>query len=263
MIEITDINDSKIELYKSLRYTPKSHTYANVFVAESEKVVLKMLESTIEPVSVFAVPEFYKEYSDLIKSKFIAEENLFTASRELMNQIVGFRIHSGVMSIGKIPADTSLTDLDPRIIILNGIIDAENVGAIVRNCAAFGFNSIIADEKSGSPYLRRAVRVSMGNIFEMKLYHCINIISTINELRENGYQLIAAEICDGSIDLEKAMFNEKFCLIFGSEGNGIDPHVLDLCHDIVYIPISEKVPSINVAASSAVFLHHLRNQINS
>ena len=262
MIEIANINDSRIELYKSLRFTPKSHTDANVFVAEAEKVVLKMLESSIEPVSVFAVPEFYEKYSDLIKSKNFPEENLFSSNKELMNEIVGFRIHSGIMAIGKIPPDTSIIELDSRIIILNGIIDAENVGAIVRNCAAFGYNSIIADERSASPYLRRAVRVSMGNVFEIKVHHSRDIIATIDDLKRNGSQIVAAEICDVSIALEKANFSSKFCLIFGSEGNGIQTDILNICDNIVHIPISNSVSSINVAASSAVFLHHLKSKLS-
>ncbi len=262
MIEISNINDSRIELYKSLRFTPKSHTDANVFVAETEKVVLKMLESSIEPVSVFAVPEFYEKYSDLIKSKDFPEGNLFMANKELMNEIVGFRIHSGIMAIGKIPHDTPILELDSKIVILNGIIDAENVGAIVRNCAAFGFNSLITDEKSSSPYLRRAVRVSMGNVFEIKVHHSKDIIATINDLKRNGSQILAAEICDGSIALEEANFSDKFCLIFGSEGNGIQTDILNICDNIVHIPISNIVPSINVAASSAVFLHHIKNKFS-
>ncbi len=262
MIEITNINDSRIELYKSLRFTPKSHTEANVFVAEAEKVVLKMLESSIEPVSIFAVPEFYSKYPDLIELKKFPEDNLFTANKEFMNEIVGFRIHSGIMAIGKIPSDTPIIELDSKIVVLNGIIDAENVGAIVRNCAAFGFNSIIIDEKSSSPYLRRAVRVSMGNVFEIKVHHSRDIIVTIKELKRNGSQIVVAEICDESIALEKVSFSDKYCLIFGSEGNGIDPKIFDLCHQIVHIPISKNVPSINVAASSAVFLNHLTSKLS-
>ena len=260
MIPIEDINDERISLYKSLRFTPKSHTDAKLFVAEGEKVVLKLLKSTLETVSIFAVSEFYDTQHYLSYFRKISPENLFTADLNLMNQIVGFRIHSGVMALGKIPDDTAISSLEDKIIILNGIVDAENVGAIVRNCAAFGFNSLIADESSSSPYLRRAVRVSMGNVFDMKLNHCRDLKSTISVLAKNGYRIIAGEICGNSVPLDKADFGDKYCIIFGSEGKGINQDILNLCDTIVHIPISDKVPSINVAASSAVFMHYLQNQ---
>jgi 23S rRNA (guanosine2251-2'-O)-methyltransferase len=102
----------------------------------------------------------------------------------------------------------------------------------------------------------------MGNVFEIKVHHSKDIIATINDLKRNGSQILAAEICDGSIALEEANFSDKFCLIFGSEGNGIQTDILNICDNIVHIPISNIVPSINVAASSAVFLHHIKNKFS-
>ena len=84
-----------------------------------------------------------------------------------MNKIVGFKLHSGVMAIGKQPVDVNLSELESPVVVMNGIINSENVGSIIRNCAAFGFESIITDKQTSSPYLRRAVRVSMGAVLNI------------------------------------------------------------------------------------------------
>jgi len=257
MIEIKEFNDNRIDLYKSLRFTPASHTKNNIFIAEGKKVTIKLLKSNIEVLSVFAISEFYEEYSELIDKKDVSAENLFFAEKKIMEQIVGFKLHSGVMAIGKQPDYVPLEELDEKIVILNAVRDAENVGSIVRNAAAFNVNSLIFDEKSSSPYLRRAVRVSVGNVFNLKINKTENLEKTIFELKKLGYQIVCAEICKGAIDIAKITFNEKVAIIFGNEGDGVEEKYLKMCDSVCFIPISEKVDSLNVAASSAVFLYNL------
>jgi len=257
MIEIKEFNDERIILYKSLRFTPVSHTKNNIFIAEGKKVTLKLLKSNIEVVSVFAISEFYEEYSDLISKKAVSANNLFFADKKIMEQIVGFKLHSGFMAIGKQPEFTPIEQLDEKIVILNAVRDAENVGSIVRNAAAFNVNSLIFDEQSSSPYLRRAVRVSVGNVFNLKINKTENLKKTINELKKLDYQIVCAEICKGAIDISNINFKQKVAIIFGNEGDGVEEKYLKMSDSICFIPISEKVDSLNVAASSAVFLYNL------
>jgi TrmH family RNA methyltransferase len=102
--------------------------------------------------------------------------------------------------------------------------------------------------------MRRAVRVSMGAVFQQKIHFAENLIDTLFELRSLNYKIISSELANNSIDYKTISFPEKFCLIFGSESHGIEKSILDMSDYIVKIPISEKVESINVAASSAVIL---------
>ena len=233
MIQIKEINDIRIDLYKSLRFTPVSHTKNNIFIAEGKKVTLKLLKSNIDVFSVFAVSEFYEEYSDLISNKDVSEDNLFFAEKKIMEQIVGFKLHSGVMAIGKQPDNVLLEELGAKIVILNAVRDAENVGSIVRNASAFNVNSLIFDEKSSSPYLRRAVRVSVGNVFNLKINQTENLENTIFDLKKLGYQIVCAEICKGAIDIAKINFKEKVAIIFGNEGD----HLLFLLWRVHILPI--------------------------
>ncbi len=256
MIFINDIDDPRVSMYRNLKEIKDSHLNSGLFVAEGRKVALQLLESNIEIVSVFALEEFYRDHSGLINSRGIDENMMYAAGRETMNSVVGFRIHSGIMILAKEPQPKALEELGNRIVVMNGIIDSENVGAIIRNCAAFGIDSVIADPSTSSPYLRRAVRVSMGTVFFTKIHYPADILSTLDLLRNSyGYRITGAEITDTSIPLYDYTFPARFALVFGAESQGIAPGVINKCDDLVHIPINPVVNSINVAASSAVILN--------
>jgi tRNA G18 (ribose-2'-O)-methylase SpoU len=260
MVEITDIDDPRIANYKSLRYTPLSHTKGKMFLTEGEKTTLQLLKSDFDIVSVFAVEEFYHNNHELISKKNIPETQLLYADKSLMSLIVGFNLHSGVMSLAKQPKPPELNELNSPVIVLNGIINSENVGAIVRNCAAFGVNSIIIDKQTSSPYLRRAVRVSMGAVFNMNVFYTGNLTDEIQKLKESLYKIISAEITEKSVPITMVEIPERCAIIFGSESKGISSKILDLSDMIVHIPITDKVNSINVASASAVILSKIFEQ---
>ncbi len=262
MIFIENIDDDRINHYRSLRFTPKSHTVGKVFIAEGEKVTLKILSSKVQLISVFITPEFFQKYESLILRSKISEEQIFIAEKNLMEKIVGFDLHAGIMAMCKIPDDSSIVDMSSKIVILNGIINSENVGSIVRNCVAFGIDSLIVDEQTSSPYLRRAVRVSMGNVIDLKIHHSKNISETIITLCEKGYSIIAAEITENTIPIHDFHFPDKFALIFGTEGQGIKNELLNLAQHVVHIPINPVVSSLNVAVSSALFLYEMNKSEN-
>ena len=257
MIDISDINDERIAFYRSLRYTPKLHSDNRAFIAEEEKVVLELLKSDIEVLSIFGTSEYLERYASLIEQCRVPQDQIFRADISLMKEIVGYRLHYGFLAIGRQPQDTPLLDLPRPLIVLNALANAENMGSIVRNATAFGFKSIVWDEASVSPYLRRAVRVSMGNIFQMKTYHSKSLVSTLKEVKSIDFEVVAVEITPQSKPLDSYHpKDDNFCLIFGSEGRGISDAVLEMSDRIIHIPISKKVPSLNVASSSAVVLNH-------
>ncbi len=260
MNEIINIDDSRIELYKNLRHTPASHIENKLFITEGEKATLELIKSGIKVSTVFAVKEFYQKNSDLILQKNIPEDKLFFADKSIMNQIVGFKLHSGVMAIAHQPEESSLEELNSPIVLLNGIINSENVGSIIRNCAAFSVSSLIVDKTTSSPYLRRAVRVSMGTVFGMKLHYSKDTIITIRVLKDLNYKIIASEITGKAQSINSFKFPKKFCIIFGSEGYGITENILSISDKQIYVPINKIVKSLNVAASSAIILSKFREK---
>jgi len=261
MIEITDVNDSRIGLYRNLKDISFSHSEKKLFIAEGSIIVKKLLRSKLKIHSLFATKSFYDEFSDLFNQKYIPEELQFIADKNIMNRIVGFRLHQGIMALAEIPDSTDILNLQPPIIVLHGIVNSENVGAIVRNAVAFGINSFIYDKQTSSPFLRRAVRVSMGTVFSVNYFHSSDLIEDLIRLKsEKDVRIIASEINRNSIPINEIKFTRNSVIVFGSEGKGISEDILNICDKIVHIPITSEVQSLNVASSSAIILSKL-NQI--
>ncbi len=260
METITDIKDPRIQPYRSLRGTPSYHEENDIFIAEGEKVVLKLLNSGLEILSVFAQPEYYEKYEIIISDSNVPDDDLFRSSEEIMEKIVGFRMHQGIMAIGKIPSLTEIPRIELPAVAMNGIIDSENVGSIIRNAAAFGYRSVIFDKKTSSPWLRRAVRVSMGTIFSMQYHSSDELSNPLKSLIERRIPVISCEISDYSQDISGFDFPVEHCLVFGSEGHGIDKDISGIADAEIMIPVTDKVESLNVAASSAVIMHGARKK---
>lgn len=260
MVEIVDIDDPRVSFYKSLRYTPPSHLKANVFIAEGEKVVLRLLRSALKIHSIFAILEFYERYKYLIDEKMVPEDHRYFASKKLMEEIVGFHLHSGIMAIGHKPANVELSELSNCIVALNKVNNSENVGQIARICRAFSVDSLLVDEFSTSPFLRRAVRVSMGNVFYLKVRESKDFVSDLFQLKEQQYRIVSCELAPNSISIYKFRFPEKFVLVMGNEDKGISSNILELSDDIVEIPIQKDTDSLNVAIATAIALNEFNRQ---
>lgn len=222
-------------------------------IVESEKVVLKALKSSFEVLSIFCTEEFYNSHKDLITKN---TSNIYVSNKNILEEIVGFDLHHGVLCLVKIPDFTDLSNLGNKIMIFNGITSPENIGTITRASVAFGFNSIIFDAKSSSPYLRRCMRVSMGNIFEAKVHKSHGLVPTINKLKELGYEVIATANEEGAKSLLNFKYPKKICIIIGNEGNGMDREVIEACNHTLFIPIDEYVAHLNAASAASIFLYH-------
>jgi tRNA G18 (ribose-2'-O)-methylase SpoU len=158
------------------------------------------------------------------------------------------------------------------------------MGALVRNCVAFGVHGLIVGETSSSPYLRRAVRNSMGTIFELPVFELNNrmgelheslikhqfgtletrpsetLAQTLRDLRQRGMRCIAAHPHTDKKILSQADFSGDCCIVFGNEGDGISAEVLEACDEAVAIPMPPTVDSLNVGAAAAVFLYEAARQ---
>jgi len=257
LILIDSPDDPRIIQYRSMRDNIIDKNGSNLFVAEGDKVVEKLLKSDLIIHSLLARKSFYDEFSQLIANR--KDVLPYYAEEEILQSIIGFRMHTGVMAIAEKPKNCKIDDLSEQIICLNSIVDSENVGSIIRNATAFGFDSIIFDNSSSSPYLRRAVRVSMGSVFSHKIFKSANLENDLLFLKSQGYTIIAAEITGYSESLFNFNFPEKFVLIFGNEAQGIDDTILSISDKILHIPISNNIESLNVASSSAIFMANVRN----
>ena len=248
MIFITEANDPRIAEFISIR----DHVLnsKDLIVAESEKLFLQFKASGKVIHKILATPAFIERHN-------LNGENIFAAEKNVLESVAGFKIHFEVLLLAEKPKDSSLDNLDDRIILLNGLSSPENVGSIVRSSAAFGIKSIILDEKTCSPFLRRCIRVSMGNIFAMKTYHAINLRGDLKKLKDLGYTILTTANIPGSIDLATYTFPKKCILIIGSEGHGVDQDILNSCDTILKINIDPQVAHLNASNAAAIFLSHM------
>jgi tRNA G18 (ribose-2'-O)-methylase SpoU len=265
-IEITSSDLPELRLYRSLKGKP--FPFADkFFVAEGEKLVQILLRSKFVIESILLTESWFEKYRSEIESRSEALIPVYIAGESFMHSITGIELHQSIMAVAQvrqmINIQTHLSSLiDPHLIVaLDGIVDAENMGGIVRNCAAFGVDLLIIGETCCSPFLRRAARVSMGGIFTVPMAHVKDLHTTLTELTNTA--IVAAHIDPDNVSLADYQFDTNTCLVFGSEANGISKEILDISHTRVWIPMADGFDSLNVATSSAIFLYESRKRIVS
>ena len=253
-----------LEPYRTLR-RPLEHIEQGLFVAEGEKVVRRLLHSSLKVISLLLTPEWLDVYERSISLSDSLE--IFVGEKELLETIVGFNLHQGIMAVAKVPADKTLEEIisfhseKKLLVAIDGLVNAENVGVVVRNCAAFGVDAIIVGETSSSPYLRRAVRNSMGTVFTLPVLHSKNLVEMLCTLRDQyHFSIIGTALKADAIPLSKTSFKDDCCIVLGNEGIGISKPVLDACTMKTIIPMSNGTDSLNVASASAVVLYEALRQ---
>lgn len=272
LIYINNFDNPDLRPYLTLR-RPEEQRKKGIFIAEGVKVVIRLLNSHLKIHTMLITQEWF----DLLikKDKGISPPNynnrlndckIFIASKEMMEKIVGYRLHQGIMAVASIPEEPKLEEFmsgiksESIIVALDNLVNSENVGVIVRNCAAFGVDLILAGETSSSPYLRRAVRNSMGAIFQMPVIHSENLIDSLS-LMKNKYhiRIIATDPHDNSSIFNKDL-RGNICIVFGNEDSGVSEKILNICDERISIPMMKNTDSLNVASASSVFLYEARKQ---
>jgi tRNA G18 (ribose-2'-O)-methylase SpoU len=256
LITIDDIDTPELLIYQQLR--DNAFTADNSFIADSSKVVNLILETEIEVKSIFATQAYYDEFKELIETKKIPK--LYVASKELMQKIVGHKVHHNVMLHGIRPKESSIEELDNNIVMLDNITSSENVGSIARSASALGIHSYLLPQQGPHPFGRRALRVSMGHASRLKLHRYDDIKETITTLKQHGYTIYAAEITENSIPLSQIAVTEKWVLLMGHEGDGIADEILELCDRVVHIEMEANVKSFNVAVAASIILYNFKHK---
>ena len=190
---------------------------------------------------------------------------------EELEKLTGFPFFQGVLAVGKVPRVNTLDSVlaaAPRphlLVASDGLTNAENIGLLVRNCAAFGVHALLVDETTASPFLRRSVRNSMGTIFKLPVIEPDasgpgSLVRALTDLRVRGVRVLAAHLAAGARTIYDTNLAGDCCVVFGNEGAGVSPAVLAACDEPVLIPMSGDVDSLNVGSAAAVFLYEAARQ---
>ena len=262
--KIDSLDLPELAPYRTMR-RPREHREQGLFVAEGEKVVRRLLESDYTVRSLLLPEKWFREYESLIRSR-PEPISIYLAEKKILEELIGFSMFQGVLAVGIIPAPQQLDTLieqspHPQLFVaVEGLSNAENIGGMARNCAAFGVHGLLVDPASSSPFLRRAVRSSMGAIFRLPVVEGVPLTRTIPELRKRGIRCFAAHPRADSLALSRTDLSVDCCVVFGSEGQGISRPVLAACNEAVVIPMASGINSLNVVHAAAVFLYEINRQ---
>jgi tRNA G18 (ribose-2'-O)-methylase SpoU len=261
---ITTFDLPGLQPYRTLR-RQFDQREQGLLVAEGEKVVRRLLDSRFEVVSVLLPENWLVELEPVLRAR-PEDVAVFVAPKKLMETLTGFSMYQGLLAVGRVPPPPSLETIfasGPRphlLAAVDGLSSAENIGALVRNCAAFGVQALLVGETSASPFLRRAVRSSMGAIFHLPVLETASLATTLGQLRARDVRSIAAHPHAQNRLLSQTDFSVDCCLVFGSEGQGLRPAVLAACQEAAAIPMPPSVDSLNVGSAAAVFLYEANRQ---
>ncbi len=249
--------------YRTLR-RQFDHLGRGFFVAEGEKVVRRLIETSFEIQSVLLPPKWQAEYEELL-SKRSENVDLFVASVESIEDLAAVSIYQSVLAVARVPAPTPMSALlalhSPRLLLaLDHVTNAENVGAVIRSAVALGAQAVLVGGGTCHPYLRRAVRASMGSIFQVPYLPSGDLAQSLLELREAGVRTVAAHPSSNSRQLGEFSLGSDVCVVLGSEGAGICEAVLAACEVHAAIPMRAGVDSLNVAAAAAAFFYEADRQ---
>ena len=263
IIEITDLELPALAPYFKLteaQLRNKRNPEDGIFIAESHKVIGHALDAGCIPLSFLMERRQIEGISGSLLDR-CPDTPVYTADREVLSQLTGYELTRGCLCAMRRPAPKSVEDVTRyarRIAVLDGIADAANVGAILRSAAALHMDAILISPTCCDPLHRRAVRVSMGTVFQIPWARLDP--DWPEQLRRLGIKTAALALTDRSVSVDDPALTAepRLALVLGSEGDGLSDAVLRACDYTVKIPMSHGVDSLNVAAAAAVAFWELR-----
>ena len=262
VIEIASLSDPNLAVYARLteaqlrsRQTPEQ----GLFIAESLKVISCALDAGCEPVS-FLMERGKLEGASALVAR-CSQAPVYTAERDVLCRLTGYELTRGVLCAMRRPPARTVDQVCAgarRLAVLEGLSDPTNVGAVFRSAAALGVDGVLLTPSCCDPLVRRAVRVSMGTIFQVPWARIGQKAEDwpreTERLRALGFRTAALALSERSLRLDERCLaaEEKLALVLGAEGDGLAPETIARCDYTVRIPMAHGVDSLNVAAASAV-----------
>ena len=277
IIELTDFSAPELDVYARLNENQLLHCFEpekGLFIAESPKVIERAMDAGYEPISLLLEKKHViGEAKDIIAR--CDNIPVFTAELDVLTPLTGFQLTRGVLCAMRrkpLPTVEEVCLGARRIAVLENVMNPTNIGAIFRSAAALNMDAVLLTSACSNPLYRRAIRVSMGTVFQIPWTYLDGEIeqresgkypkSDISRLKELGFKTAAMALCDDSVNIDnpQLMSEDKLAIILGTEGDGLATSTIDGCDYTVCIPMSHGVDSLNVAAASAVAFWQLGNR---
>ena len=256
IIRITTLADERVAVFARLteaQLRNRLHPDDALFIAESPKVIRVALGAGYEPVAMLCEGRHIAgDAADIVER--LGDVPIYTGERELLARLTGYTLTRGVLCAMRRPAPPSVADVcrdARRVVVVDGVVDTTNIGAIFRSAAALGMDAVLVTRNSCDPLNRRAVRVSMGTVM---LVPWTWVDDDLGQLRQLGFKTVAMALTDDSIPLDSEVLKRepKLAIVMGTEGDGLPKETIASTDYVVKIPMAYGVDSLNVAAAAAV-----------
>lgn len=262
VIHITSLTDPGVEIYSSLteaQLCDKRLTEEGLFIAESGKVINVALDAGYVPVSILTEEKHLSGIAAQVIER-VGDIPIYAGSRELLRGLTGYPLTRGVLCAMRRPTCPSVPEVIGNarlVVVIDSVTNTTNIGAIFRSVAALGVDAVLLTRTTCDPLNRRAVRVSMGTVFQVPWTW---LDAPIKSLHDYGFRTAAMALTDQSISLEDPALKtiERLALVMGTEGDGLPHKIISEADYVVRIPMKHHVDSLNVAAAAAVAFWELR-----
>jgi tRNA G18 (ribose-2'-O)-methylase SpoU len=270
-VEITDPADERVRDYFTLtdvKLRSRLEPERGLYLAESEKVIRRALAAGHRPRSFLMGQRWITDLSDLVEQAESAKVPVYVAPAGVIEAMTGFHLHRGALASMHRPAlvapevllQNALLQNTSRVVILEDIVDHTNMGAVFRSCAAMGVDAVLVTPRCADPLYRRAVRVSMGTVFQVPWTRIDPWPAGLKVLQDHGFTVAAFALGDGAVSLDDLAADppDRLAMVFGTEGDGLSRLAVKGADVVVKIPMAGGVDSLNIAAASAVAIWALR-----
>lgn len=265
IIEITDFSAPELDVYARLSENQllcRENPENALFIAESPLVIGRALDAGYEAVSFLMETKHALGKGAELIARCGEDIPVFTAEEEILSRLTGFHLTRGMlcaMRRGKLPAAEEILKDCTRVAVLENVMNPTNVGAIFRSAAALGMDAVLLTEQGSDPLYRRAIRVSMGTVFQVPWAYLPQDGNWQELLHQHGFQTVAMALRDDSYSIADARLRKipRLAVVLGTEGDGLASDTIAACDYTVRIPMTHGVDSLNVAAASAVAFYQL------
>jgi len=264
IIEITSLQQNGVDLFSTLTEAQLRHRLdpqKGIFIAESPKVIRVALDQGYQPVALLCEQRHITgDAADIIAR--CGDLAVYTGPRELLSNLTGYTLTRGVLCAMRRPPEKTVASIcqdAKRIVVIDGVVDTTNIGAIFRSAAALGIDGVLLTRNSCDPLNRRSIRVSMGSVF---LVPWTWLDDSLESLHQYGFKTAAMALTRQSIAIDDKQLKDtdRLALIMGTEGDGLPKETITNADYVVRIPMYHGVDSLNVAAAAAVAFWELRSK---
>ena len=262
---LADAADPRVTDYTGLTDTQlrrRREPAEGLYIAESTKVLRRAIDAGHTPRSFFLTDKWLPDLEDIL-ARF-PDTPAYVGSESVLEDITGFHLHRGALAAMNRPAPLALEDVlhsAHRVAILEDMVDHTNLGAVFRSAAALGVDAVLITPRCADPLYRRAIRVSMGTVFQVPWVRLDSWPGSIAMLRASGFLVAALALAPDSLELQELSQRDpdRLALILGTAGEGLSQSTLEQADISVRIPMSSAVDSLNVAAAGAVAFWECRS----